>query len=110
MLYTTLPRHKHELRLSLSQGLVSVARLSAQMPALRRLRLARNRLRRWELKGLWAGPSGFKLGLARASLAGVERLGDLPKLQLLDVSENLLGPTPGAAPGKIGSLGSPSGV
>ena len=35
----------------------------------------------------------------------MERLGDLPKLQLLDVSENLLGPTPGAAPGKIGSLG-----
>ncbi|OLP93981.1 BTB and MATH domain-containing protein 40 [Symbiodinium microadriaticum] len=59
--------------------LVSVARLSAQMPALRRLRLARNRLRR------------------------VERLGDLPKLQLLDVSENLLGPTPGAALHMIGN-------
>eukprot|EP00439_Symbiodinium_sp_Y106_P052235 s451_g6.t9 len=71
--------NRHRAQDTDSTWLVSVARLSAHMPALRRLRLARNRLRR------------------------VERLGDLPKLQLLDVCENLLGPTPGAALHMIGN-------
>ena len=79
-----------------------MARLSAHMPALRRLRLARNRLRRRELRGAGAAFGDFG---GRAP-QGVERLGDLPKLQLLDVCENLLGPTPGAAPSTFHGTGS----
>ncbi|CAK9087584.1 BTB and MATH domain-containing protein 40 [Durusdinium trenchii] len=57
----------------------SVARLPLQLPRLQSLRLQRNRLRR------------------------VDRLGDLLHLQFLDVSENLLGPSPGAALQMIGN-------
>eukprot|EP00435_Cladocopium_sp_Y103_P006012 s3710_g1.t3 len=57
----------------------SVARLAFHLPRLQCLRLQRNRLRR------------------------IERLGDLLHLQFLDVSENLLGPSPGAALQMIGN-------
>ena len=77
-----------------------MARLSAQLPSLRRLRLARNRLRRL---GPGFSPNGDPVLshlVLHVEMRGVERLGDLLKLQLLDVAENLLGPTPGAAPWK----------